>query len=103
MLTITVDVTNSGQRAGKESVLLFSSDLVASMVPDCRRLRAFEKIALQPGQTRTVSFCLPAADLAFVDYQGSWTLEAGDFVFSVDKLAAKVLCTDTYVWDTPNR
>ena len=103
VLTITVDVTNSGQRAGKESVLLFSSDLVASMVPDCRRLRAFEKIALQPGQTRTVSFRLPAADLAFVDYQGRWTLEAGDFIFSVDKLAAKVLCTDTYVWDTPNR
>lgn len=103
VLTITVDVTNSGQRAGQESVLLFSSDLVASMVPDCRRLRAFEKIALQPGQTRTVSFRLPAADLAFVDYQGRWTLEAGDFIFSVDKLAAKVLCTDTYVWDMPNR
>ena len=102
VLTVSVDVTNSGQRAGKESILLFSSDLIASMVPDGRRLRQFEKIELQPGETRTVTFRLPASDLAFVGYDGRWTLEEGDFLLTIDTLSAKVACRETYIWDTPN-
>ena len=103
VLTVSIDVTNSGGRTGKESVLLYSSDLIASMVPDGRRLRQFEKIELQPGEKRTVSFSLPARDLAFVGYDGRWTLEEGEFVLSIGRLTTKVVCDQTYTWDTPNR
>ena len=101
-LTVSVDVTNSGRRAGKEAVLLYSSDLVASIVPDCRRLRAFKKIELQPGETKTVTFKLPASDLAFVGQDMKWRLEDGDFVFTAGGQAVKARCTKTKVWDTPN-
>ena len=103
VLTVSVDITNNGTRAGKESVLLYSSDLIASMVPDGRRLRQFEKIELQPQEKRTVTFRLPASDLAFVGYDGRWTLEEGDFQLTVDKLSTKVVCDRTYTWETPNR
>ena len=102
VLKISVDVTNAGDVAGKESVLLFSSDLYASSTPDVRRLRAFEKVELAPGQTRTVEFELPAKDLAFVNYYGDWTLEAGDFILSVADLSQNVRCVETVVWDQPN-
>ena len=101
-LTVSVDVTNSGLRAGKEAVLLYSSDLVASIVPDCRRLRAFKKIELQPGETKTVTFKLPASDLAFVGQDMKWRLEDGDFVFTAGGQAVKARCTKTKVWNTPN-
>lgn len=101
-LTVSVDVTNSGSCAGKEAVLLYSSDLVASVTPDSRRLRAFKKIELQPGQTKTVTFTLPASDLAFVDQDMKWRLEEGDFVLTVGGQAVKTTCTQTKVWDTPN-
>ena len=102
VLKISVEVTNAGDVAGKESVLLFSSDLYASSTPDVRRLRGFEKVELAPGQTRTVEFELPAKDLAFVNYYGDWTLEAGDFILSVADLSQKVRCVETVVWDQPN-
>lgn len=86
VLTISVDVTNTGSMAGKESVLLYSSDLIASMVPDGRRLRGFEKIELQPGETRTVTFKLKATDLSFVGYDGKWVLEPGDFRIQIGQL-----------------
>ena len=98
MLTVSVDVTNKGKMAGKESVLLFSSDLVASMTPDGRRLRQFDKIALNPGETRTVTLQLPASDLAFVGYDGRWRLEEGDFLLTVGSLSTKVTCDQTFVW-----
>jgi beta-glucosidase len=79
VLSVSIDVKNTGDRAAKESVLLFSSDLVASITPDNRRLRAFEKVELQPGQMQTVTFELPAMDLAFVDFNDQWVLEPGDF------------------------
>lgn len=103
LLTFTVDVTNSGERAGKESVLLFSSDLVASLTPDNRRLRAFEKIELQPGETQTVTLTLKGSELAFVGYDGKWILEAGDFRMQAGNQTINVTCTDTKKWETPNR
>ena len=103
VLTFTVDVKNSGQMAGKESVLLFSSDLVASLTPDNRRLRAFTKINLQPGETKTVTLDVKASDLAFVGYDGKWILEAGDFQIQVGNQVVKVTCNETYKWDTPNK
>ena len=103
VLTVSVDVANTGQRAGKESVLLYSSDLIASMVPDGRRLRQFDKIELQPGEKRTVTFKLPASDLAFVGYDGRWTLEEGDFLLTVGTQTTTIVCDQTYTWETPNR
>ena len=79
VLTVSVDVTNTGKVAGKESVLLYSKDLVASSTPDNIRLRNFEKVALNPGETKTVTMKLKGSDLAFVGYDGKWRLEKGDF------------------------
>ena len=102
ILTVSVDVRNTGSRAGKEAVLLYSSDLVASVVPDNKRLRDFTKIALQPGEQQTVTFRLPAKELAFVGADGRWTLEEGDFLLKVATLSQLVRCTHTKTWDTPN-
>lgn len=102
VLTVTVDVTNAGKVAGKESVLLFSSDIYASSTPDVRRLRAFTKIDLAPGETKTVELQVTAKDLAFVNYYGKWTLEEGEFALSVGTESCMVSCTETVVWDQPN-
>ena len=102
VLTVTVDVKNTGSRAGKESVLLYSSDLVASIVPDNRRLRDFTKIALEPGEVKTVTFSLPAKSLAFVGADGRWTLEEGDFILKVGNQTVGTACTEAKVWDEPN-
>ena len=101
-LKVSVKVTNTGARAGKEAVLLYSSDLVASLIPDVKRLRGFEKIALEPGETKTVSFVVPAHELAFVGADGKWRLEAGDFRLSCGGLGVMLRCTETKVWETPN-
>lgn len=102
-LTFTVDVKNTGNRVGKESVLLFSSDLVASLTPDNRRLRAFEKVELKPGETKTVTLKLKGSDLAFVGYDGKWILEKGDFRIQAGNQVLNVACTDTKKWETPNK
>ena len=101
-LKVSVKVTNTGDRAGKEAVLLYSSDLVASLIPDVKRLRGFEKISLEPGETKTVSFVVPAHELAFVGADGKWRLEAGDFRLSCGGLGVMARCTETKVWETPN-
>ena len=103
VIKVSVDVKNTGKVAGKESVLLFSSDLIASMVPDGRRLRAFDKVELQPGETKTVTFSLKADDLAFVGYDGKWILEEGDFKLMIANQTAALHCGDTYQWQTANR
>lgn len=103
IIKVSVDVRNTGKVAGKESILLFSSDLVASMVPDGRRLRAFDKVELQPGETKTVTFELKADDLAFVGWDGKWRLEEGDFKLMIADQTASVHCADTYLWQTANR
>ncbi|WP_317574443.1 glycoside hydrolase family 3 N-terminal domain-containing protein [Segatella copri] len=103
IIKVSVDVKNTGKIAGKESVLLFSSDLIASMVPDGRRLRAFDKIELLPGETKTVTFDLKADDLAFVGWDGKWRLEEGDFKLMIADQSADIHCTDTYLWKSANR
>ena len=103
IIKVSVDVKNTGKVAGKESVLLFSSDLIASMVPDGRRLRAFDKVELQPGETKTMTFELKADDLAFVGWNGKWRLEEGDFKLMIADQSADIRCTDTYQWPTANR
>ena len=103
IIKVSVDVKNTGKVAGKESVLLFSSDLIASMVPDGRRLRAFDKVELQPGETKTMTFELKADDLAFVGWNGKWRLEEGDFKLMIADQSADIHCTDTYQWQSANR
>ena len=103
VITVTVDVKNTGNRVGKEAVLLYSSDLVASVVPDNKRLRDFTKIELQPGETKTVTFQLPASDLAFVGADGKWVLEEGDFTLRIGNQTATINCTATKKWNTPNK
>ena len=102
VLKVSVKVSNTGSRAGKEAVLLYSSDLVASLIPDVKRLRGFEKISLEPGESKVVEFELPAKELAFVGADGKWRLEKGDFRLSCGGQAAMVKCLETKVWDTPN-
>lgn len=102
-LIFTIDVTNTGTRAGKEVVMLFSSDKVASLVPDNRRLRAFEKVQLQPGETKTVTLTIPASDLAFVGADDKWVLEAGQFRMQAGNQILDIDCQNTHRWDTPNK
>ena len=102
-IMITVDIQNTGKVAGKESLLLFSSDLVASITPDVRRLRAFDKVELAPGQSKTVTFTINANDLAFVNAEGKWTLEEGEFMIQVGNQTALIKCKATKIWDTPNK
>ena len=102
ILTVSVDVKNTGSKAGKEAVLLYSSDLIASIVPDNKRLRDFTKISLEPGETKTVTFQLPAKKLAFVGACGKWTLEEGDFILKVGNQTVPTACTQTKIWDEQN-
>ena len=103
VLTVSVDVTNTGKVAGKESVLLYSKDSVASSTPDNIRLRNFEKIELNPGETKTVTMQLKGSDLAFVGYDGKWRLETGDFKLKCGNQWTDIQCSETKVWDTPNK
>ena len=103
MLNFEVDVTNTGKVEGMESVLLFSSDLVATTSPDIRRLRQFDKISLKPGEPRTVKLTVAADDLAYVGYDEKWILEKGDFIIQVGDKTVGITATETKKWDTPNR
>ncbi len=102
-LVFSVDVKNTGDRMGKESILLFSTDEVASLTPDVRRLRAFTKKELAAGETRTVTLKVAADDLAFVGYDGKWILEEGMFSVQVGNQTVRVKCTETKKWTTPNK
>lgn len=101
-LSFSVEVNNKGERSGKETILLFSSDLYASITPDNRRLRAFTKISLEPGETKTVTLTIAAKDLAFVGADGKWILENGDFTIQIGDLSQNITCTSTKRWDSPN-
>lgn len=97
-LTVTVDVKNTGDREGMEPVLLFSSDVTAtSITPDIKRLRAYDKVCLKPGETKTVTFSLPVNRLAYVDSDLKWRLEAGDFILRCGGQNVKVECLETAI------
>lgn len=98
VLELSVDVRNTGNRTGKEAVLVYSSDILATMVPDIRRLRAFTKVELAPGEKTTVCLSIPARDLAFVGAKGEWRLEEGDFRISTGGLSTMVRCSTTSIW-----
>ncbi len=85
-LTITVNVKNTGLRAGKEVVQLYVSDLYREVSPPNKELKAFDKIALQAGETRVVSFPLKSEDLQFVGLNNKWKVEPGDFKVRIANL-----------------
>ena len=102
ILEFSVDVTNTGNVDGKEPVLLFTSDIVASISPDNSRLRNFEKIELRAGETKTVTMSIKASDLAFVGIDNQWTLEAGEFRVKCGDQSIIINCKETRIWNTPN-
>ena len=102
-INVSVEVKNTGKVLGKETIMLFTSDLVASITPDVRRLRAFDKISLKPGETKTVKLKLLADDLSFVNEKGQWILEAGEFQIQIGNLISKINCLSTKKWNTPNK
>jgi beta-glucosidase len=76
-LTASVDVTNTGGRAGDEVVQVYINDPVASISQPVRRLRGFERVTLEPGQSRTVTFTLNRSDFGFYDNRGRFVVEPG--------------------------
>lgn len=102
-LVFTIDVTNTGNVKGKDVVMLYSRDMVASLTPENRRLRAFTKVELEPGETKTVTLPIKASDLAFVGYDGHWVLEKGDFRMQAGNQVLDVKCNETHRWESPNR
>lgn len=96
--SINVTVKNTGSKEGKEVVQLFVSDLIASLTPDVKRLRGFEKVDLKPGESKTVTFKLPLKDLAFINTDNKRTLEAGDFKIQVVNQTASFMVNKTIVF-----
>lgn len=82
-IAFTFEVTNKSDIAVKEPVLLYVSDLVASLTPDVKRLRSFKKVLLAPHETKTVTLRVRPSDLAFVNEQLEWVLEPGEFRVTV--------------------
>ena len=94
-IRIAVDVKNVGQRDGKESVLLFINDDVASVVPDARRLRDFEKVSIAAGESLTLEFEVRAEELAMAANDGKWYLEEGTFTIQCGNLTERIACVET--------
>lgn len=101
-ITVSVNVTNEGKVDGMEPVIFYSSDLVATVTPDVLRVRGFDKVDLKSGETKRVEFTIPASDLAFVNPEMKWTLEKGDFEFTIGTEKIKAKCSETKIWDSPN-
>ena len=91
---VTITVTNTGNRAGKEVVQVYIKDHVASVTPPVKRLRAFEKISLDSGETKTLSFKISRDDLKFVGRDNEWIYEKGKFGISVGGHYTEVMFSD---------
>ena len=85
-IIVTVDVKNSGKRAGKEVVQLYARDHFATISPPLRKLVRYNKIALKPGETKTVSFRVSTEDLGFYNTENNWVNEPGKHSFFVENL-----------------
>lgn len=88
-MTVSVTVTNTGQRAGKETVILYVRDIVATIAPPGKRVKRFAKIFLEPAQSRTLTFTLRRDDLSFIGSNNKPTVEPGDFEVLVGNLKDK--------------
>jgi beta-glucosidase len=89
-VTVSVSIKNTGMFDGKETVMLYSSDKVASISPDVKRLRKFEKIFLKKGETKTVQFTINASDLAFVNQYNQTITENGEFELRIANLSKQI-------------
>ena len=87
-LEVSVDVRNTGKRDGKEAVLLYISDLYASIAPDMKRLKGFEKIELKAGESKTLKFKITKNELSFVNIDSKTIAEPGDFEVKIGNLKA---------------
>jgi beta-glucosidase len=96
-IEVSVTVTNTGTREGKEAVQVFVSDLIASLTPDVKRLRAFDKVTLAPGESKKIRFTIPVRDLAFVNTKNQKVVEQGDFNISIGNLVQKFTVSKTQV------
>jgi beta-glucosidase len=94
-VTVSVTITNSGNREGKETMQVYISDLIASFTPDVKRLRGFEKIDLAPGVSKTIQLKIPIKDLAFVNPQNKKVVEEGEFKVQVGNLSANFVVTSS--------
>jgi beta-glucosidase len=99
-LTFAVNVKNNGKVVGKDAVLMFVSEAVASITPDNRRLRAFDKIELASGETKTITFKIKASDLSFIGMDNKWHLEKGLFIVHVGNQTLKIYNDATKIWST---
>jgi beta-glucosidase len=90
-ITVTVEVKNTGKVAGKEAVLLYLSDLYASITPEVKALKRFEKINLAPNESKTVSFTLNQKDLQFVNNDLQWIAEKGAFKIQIANLTQEFM------------
>lgn len=96
-IEVTITLKNTGSLAGQETILVFVSDHYASSTPSVKRLRAFEKIMMQPESTLTTSIVIPVNSLAFVDSNEHWIVEAGDFTIAVGNKKLDVTVTETKI------
>lgn len=101
-ITVSATVTNTGNVEGMEAVIFYSSDLVASITPDNKRVRGFDKVNLKPGESTQVSFTIPVSDLAFVGQDNKWRVEEGEFQFTLGDQKVDAKCTKTKVWNSQN-
>ena len=90
-IKVNVTVTNSGKRAGEEVVQLYLRDMVGSIARPVKELKGFEKIMLQPGEQKNVSFTLTAKELEFYGADGRWKAEPGEFKIWVGPNSAEGL------------
>jgi beta-glucosidase len=97
-VTIHVTVKNTGNKEGKEVIQLFSSQLVASITLDVKRLRRFEKVDLKAGESKIITFILPLKELAFVNTDNKKILEAGDFIIEIANLTSNFTVNKTQIF-----
>ncbi len=90
-LTFTVDVTNTGSKAGAEVVQLYISDIKCSLPRPIKELKGFSKVWLEPGETKNVSMTIDRTALSFYDDTiQKWVAEPGDFIASVGNSSNKI-------------
>jgi beta-glucosidase len=87
-ITLSVSVKNTGGLAGLEVVQVYVSDLYRSISPPVKELKAFKKVALQPGESRTVNFTLKSGDLSFIGKDCKRIVEPGRFKIAIAKLSS---------------
>lgn len=98
LVKISVTVENTGSREGKETVMLFSSDLYATVTPDNKRLRGFKKVFLKPTESTTVEFEISAKDLAFYNRDNQLVAGEGEFILRIDDFNETIRLTETVVF-----